>query len=138
MNAKPESKAYVLIVDDDPDSLRILSRIVQAFGLGVHTASDGLEALDVLRQAEGNAPGLILLDLLMPGMDGFGVFQRLRGDPKTRCIPVIVVTACSRGQVDLLRLPGVKEVVQKGEFTVPGFMQLIADTLGLARPTGRT
>jgi len=126
---------YCLIVDDDPDALDILSRIVHSLGLHTRTANDGLEAVKMLRQLNSELPALVLLDLMMPGMDGYGVLSKLVSSPTTREIPVIVVTACSPYQIDMLRLPGVKEVVQKGEFTVPGFIRLIADTLDLTRPT---
>lgn len=110
--------SYVLIVDDDPDAQEVLTRIVQAQGMETRTASDGLEALDILRRAEQDPPSLIMLDLMMPTMDGFAVYNWLRGNPSTRHVPVIVVTACARDQVDMLRLPGVTRVVQKGGYDV--------------------
>src|SRR5574341_1440038 len=110
--------AYVLIVDDDPDAQEVLTRIVHSRGMQTRTASDGLEALNILRKAEEEPPSLIMLDLMMPTMDGFAVYNWLMGNPSTRHVPVIVVTACARDQVDMLRLPGVTSVVQKGGYDI--------------------
>ena len=103
---------YILIVDDDKDAREILSIIVKGMEYSYRTASDGSLALEEIKK---ESPSLILLDLMMPGMDGFEVLTRLRSDTRTRYIPVIVVTACSQDQINLLRLPGVKDVVQKGK-----------------------
>lgn len=121
--------SYVLIVDDDPDARAILGQIVQVVGLSVRSASDGLEALDILRQAQSHTPELVVLDLMMPGLNGFSVYSWLQGNPATRRVPVIVVTACDRDQIDMLKLPGVNQIVRKGEFTVPEMVQLIAQIL---------
>lgn len=117
---------YVLIVDDDPDTQEVMRDIVSAVGLDSRCAADGLEALAKVRE---ELPSLILLDLMMPRMDGFSLFARLRGLPQTRHIPVIVVSAIERDQVDFLRLPGVTEVVQKGQFSVRELIELVKSTL---------
>ena len=117
--------SYVLIVDDDPDARELLEEIARSLGFETRAASDGLEALDVLRRAENDPPRLIMLDLMMPTMDGFAVYNWLRGNPTTRRVPVIVVTAVARNQVDMLRLPGVSRVVQKGQFTIGVMSELI-------------
>ncbi len=117
--------SYVLIVDDDPDARELLEEIVHALGYETRSASDGLEALDVLRHIDRTPPCLIMLDLMMPSMDGFAVYNWLRSNPLTRRVPVIVVTAVARDQVDMLRLPGVSQVVQKGQFTVAIMTDLI-------------
>jgi len=102
---------YVLIVDDDEDSRQILSVIVKSLSRTFKTAANGISALECVKE---EIPALILLDLMMPGMDGFGVLSHIRSDPQTRRIPVIVVTGYSVDQASMLKLPGVKEVVQKG------------------------
>lgn len=121
---------YVLIVDDDPDAQEILADIAKAMGFDTQCADDGQEALELIL---AESPLLVMLDLMMPKLDGFGVLARLRANPATREIPVIVVTAY--GQVDLLKLPGVTDIVQKGTFTVESLSSLIADTLEGARPS---
>lgn len=130
-----EPEAYGLIVDDDPDALRILERIVEHIGLSAQTASDGLEAVAMLKQSNENLPSVILLDLMMPGMDGFGVLTWLRSNPVTRRVPVIVVTAVDRRQLNLLKLPGVTEVVRKGDFTISSLGGLIRETVSVDLPT---
>lgn len=126
-----EANQYVLVVDDDPDAREILVRIVKALGLGAQSAADGLEALEALRQAEKDPPSLVLLDLMMPGMDGFSVFKWLRGNPSTRRVPVVVVTACTPAQIDMLKLPGVLEVVRKGHFSFESMKTLVSETINV-------
>ncbi|MBN1123076.1 MAG: response regulator [Anaerolineae bacterium] len=116
---------YVLIVDDDQDAREILSVFVRSMKYAYKTASEGASAL---KQIQSDVPSLILLDLMMPVMDGFAVLTRLRSDPRTRHIPVIVVTACSQDQINMLKLPGVKDVVQKGKLAtlrnlIPQYLQ---------------
>ena len=120
---------YVLIVDDDPDARELLEEIAQSIGFDTRSAADGLQALDVLRHAELDPPCLILLDLMMPSMDGFSVYNWLRGNPTTRRVPVIVITAVARAQVDMLRLPGVAHVIQKGKFTIATLSDLISSVV---------
>ena len=80
----------ILVVDDDPDSLSILARHIRREGLTVMGASSGTECLNVVKQHQ---PDVILLDLMMPEMDGFALCRALRADPATAEIPVIMLTA---------------------------------------------
>jgi adenylate cyclase len=80
----------ILVVDDTPQNLKVLDAILSPRGYTVETARSGAEALQKVRDA---APDLVLLDILMPGMSGYEVAQRLRGDPSTRFLPIIMVTA---------------------------------------------
>ena len=80
----------VLVVDDDPDIARFVEVNLRTYGYEVHVASDGLEALD---KAHELRPELILLDVMMPKMDGFEVAQRLRSDPRSRNVSIIMLTA---------------------------------------------
>jgi CheY-like chemotaxis protein len=120
--------SYVLIVDDDPDAREVLTDIVESLGLNVRTAEDGRVALET---AYSEPPDLMLLDLMMPRMDGFSTLARLRSMPGTRRVPVIVVTACGNDGRHMLMLPGVTEVVPKGSFTIDSMTNLIAKTLDL-------
>jgi signal transduction histidine kinase len=84
----PLDPATILIVDDVADNRRLLGRLIQGLGHTVIEAADGPAGLELAPKAD-----LILLDVMMPGMDGFEVCQHLRADPRTRFTPVILVTA---------------------------------------------
>jgi CheY-like chemotaxis protein len=68
---------------------------------------------------------------MMPQMNGFGVLAKLRSTPKTRTIPVIIVSACAPSDRQLLMLPGVTEVVTKGTLGIGDFRALLVNTLRL-------
>jgi adenylate cyclase len=80
----------ILVVDDTPQNIKVLDAILTPRGYTVVPASSGAEAL---QKVQTDAPDLILLDILMPGMSGYEVAQRLRGDPATRFLPIVMVTA---------------------------------------------
>jgi CheY-like chemotaxis protein len=86
---EPGEERVVLVIDDDPNALDLLGRTLQGAGVRVVTASDGREALRLARELH---PAAITLDVLMPGMDGWGVLRELKDDPETLEIPVIMVT----------------------------------------------
>ncbi|PSB27186.1 response regulator [Stenomitos frigidus] len=81
---------YILIVDDNPVNLEVLARRLVKHGYSVNVAADGPTALQLIAV---NLPDLILLDIIMPEMDGYEVCQRLKADEKTRHIPVIFQSA---------------------------------------------
>jgi CheY-like chemotaxis protein len=85
MNSQP----YILIVDDDPDILEGVVAVLETQDYRLATARDGLEALEKIRQ---ETPDLVILDMLMPRMDGFAVIKELRADPEFAGLPVIVLT----------------------------------------------
>lgn len=84
--------ARVLVVDDVPPNVRILEAKLSSEYYQVFTASNGIEALEAV---ERDKPDIILLDVMMPGMDGFEVCRRLKADPDVSHIPVVMVTALS-------------------------------------------
>ena len=81
---------HVLVVDDDPDICTAVRDVLEAFGYYVDMARDGAEALKKLRR--GEVPCLILLDLMMPGMNGFEFRNEQLRDPVLASIPVVVVS----------------------------------------------
>ncbi|MDR5902213.1 response regulator transcription factor [Halomonas icarae] len=85
--------AKVLVVDDEPNIVLSLEFLMQQAGFEVVTAENGENAL--VRVAEG-APDLVLLDISLPGISGFDVLERLRGDPTHRRLPIIMLTAHGR------------------------------------------
>jgi CheY-like chemotaxis protein len=80
----------ILIAEDDFASRELLAEILIGWGYHVVQAANGLEAL---QQAAASAPDLVLLDIQMPLLDGFGVIERLRRDPKLAGLPVVALTA---------------------------------------------
>jgi class 3 adenylate cyclase/CheY-like chemotaxis protein len=82
--------ARILVVDDVPQNIRLLEAVLAPRGYDVASAASGQEGLD--RVAQGDI-GLVLLDIVMPGIDGFEVCRRLRADDATRFLPVVMVTA---------------------------------------------
>ena len=101
-----------LVVDDDSNHRRIVRPIVEKEGWLFAEAEDGEEAL---RHVAESLPDLIILDLMMPRMDGFEFITRLTSNPEWRQVPVIVMTARDLTQEDRLRLNGhVAQVLHKG------------------------
>jgi signal transduction histidine kinase/CheY-like chemotaxis protein len=106
--------AQVLVVDDDAKTRDMLRRTLQKEGWSVAEAIDGREALGHL---ERSRPALVLLDLIMPEMDGFEVLERMRQEGAWRDIPVIIVTAKDLTRAEIERLNGqVVKVLQKGSY----------------------
>lgn len=80
----------ILVVDDTPHNIRLLEAVLAPRGYSVIPATSGAEALSLV---SSQRPDLILLDILMPGMDGYEVCRRLRADPATQFLPVVMITA---------------------------------------------
>lgn len=80
----------IMVVDDNAQNLELLVAYLEPLGCRVTTAADGIEALDKI---PADIPDLVLLDIMMPRMSGFEVCRKLKSDPQTRDVPVIMVTA---------------------------------------------
>lgn len=89
------TETHILVVDDNRSVVRIIQVLLQKEGFEVLTAFDGLEAL---QKAQEEKPDLIILDVVMPKMDGYEVCRLLQDDPDTAAIPVLMLTV--KGQVD--------------------------------------
>jgi AraC-like DNA-binding protein len=114
--ARPQR--IILVVDDDPDTLDIHARIVQTHASNnqVLKAHNGREALAILARTPVD---LVLLDLQMPEVDGFGVLEAMRTQPSTRDVPVIVVTGQVLTEAEMARLnQGVATVMGKGLYSL--------------------
>ncbi len=85
--------ARILVVDDIPANVKLLQARLMAEYFEVLTATSGQEALEI---CENEECGIVLLDVMMPGMDGFEVCRRLKANPVTRHVPIVMVTALDR------------------------------------------
>lgn len=83
----------VLIVDDDPSVLAMIGMALEAEGFAVRRAITGQQALAAIRE---DRPDVVVLDVMMPGIDGREVTKRLRGDPATSDLPIVICSAMSR------------------------------------------
>jgi CheY-like chemotaxis protein len=92
----PEHGATIVLIEDDDDIREIVAEVLRTEGYSVFTAAHGGEGLALCRQLGGKAVSLVLLDFMMPVLDGSQVLSVLKGDPELEAIPVIVVSAASR------------------------------------------
>lgn len=133
---RADERKTILVVDDDPGILKMHARMLQTIGPSyqVLQARHGKEAIAT---AVGNKIDLILLDLMMPGMDGFAVLEALCAGVDTRDIPVIVLTAQILSETDMARLSqGVISVLSKGVFSLHETMENIQAVLTNRRKPG--
>ena len=85
-----DNKRTIMVVDDNPDIVTIVKTILEVKGYGVQSAFSGQEVFNLLSEQK---PDLIILDIMMPQMDGLEVLTRLKGNPATASIPIILLTA---------------------------------------------
>lgn len=126
----------ILLVDDEPGVLQMHAKIVQAQlpSCDLIKARDGREALELIRRER---PHLVLLDLMMPELDGFAVLETMREEELSRDIPVIVLTGKVLTESDMRRLnQGVASVLEKGVFSAEEALQHIEDALERTRELG--
>ena len=104
-------QSTVLIVDDNPQNVELLQAFLESLPVKIVTAVDGIDALQ--KVAEHN-PDLILLDVMMPRMSGFQVCKKLKGEPKTRDIQILMVTALNElGDIEQASECGTDDFVSK-------------------------
>lgn len=89
MTQAPDQRPRLLLVDDEPTNLQVLRHVLQA-DYRLLFATDGARALQVARE---QLPQLILLDIMMPGMDGYETMRTIRGNPESRTLPIVALTA---------------------------------------------
>jgi diguanylate cyclase (GGDEF)-like protein len=95
-----DNKSNILVVDDNIDKLTLLETALTQAGYNVRTALDGVEAIALV---ESYQPDLVITDVMMPRMDGYELAQKLREDPRTKFIPVIMQTAAGQNKGDTRR-----------------------------------
>ena len=125
----PDRFPCIALVDDSPDARRLIRRILQSQGnFTIHEAENGKLALELV---EKEHPDLIILDLMMPEMDGFAVLDALKARPETADIPVIVSTAKELTSEEKDRLKGqIQALMQKGDFLSDEFLDEVRTLIG--------
>jgi len=119
-------KSKILIVDDEPDIIETVSFMLQARNFDVITASDGLEGLSKVRSER---PDLTLLDIMMPGMDGYEVCIKLKKDKDTKNMPVIMLTAKGENEaVTMAHRSGADDYIVK-PFSLPTLINKLNNLL---------
>jgi CheY-like chemotaxis protein len=112
--------AKILVVDDDYGCRRLTSKILSSYGYGSVLASNGLEALDVLRQQDVD---LILLDLMMPEMDGLAFMRVMRSEARWADVPVLVLSGVADLEVaTTVRETGVQGYLVKSRYSIEDLM----------------
>lgn len=118
----------VVVIDDNPQDSRLIRRLLQAHkNYRVFESNNPLDGIELVKQRQ---PGLVITDLTMPGIDGFSLLERLKGDPATAQIPVIILSGKMLTAADEKRLQGRPESVwQKGNFNTRELVDHVVSTL---------
>ena len=125
MSSEPRT---VVCIEDEPGVIELIRLILERRGLKVVGAVSGVEGLEVVSQVK---PSLVLLDLMMPGMDGWEVYRRMKADAMMKTIPVIIVTAKAEGIDEVLakHIAKVDDYIKK-PFSLQELLQAIERVLG--------
>jgi adenylate cyclase len=120
----------VVCIEDEEGVIQLIQLILERRGLKVVGAPTGAEGLDLIRQVH---PNLVLLDLMLPGMDGWEVYRRMKADNTMRSIPVIIVTAKAEGIDEVLakRVARVDDYIKK-PFSLQELLQSVEKVMARA------
>ncbi|MFF4753464.1 response regulator [Streptomyces sp. NPDC002514] len=129
----PGASGRVLVVDDNKVIRQLIRVNLELEGIEVVTAADGAECLDVIHQVR---PDAVTLDVVMPRLDGVRTAARLRADPRTRDLPLAIVSACTEQEVDGGLDAGVDAFLAK-PFEPAELVRLVQHLLELGRGRGR-
>lgn len=130
---KMRSQKCILVVDDDPDALDLAVAMIEGNGYSIQTATTGREALDAI---ERRRPDAIILDLMLPEMDGFEIVHRMSLNPEWRTIPVILLTARDLSHEERRALDmGTARIIQKGTFSRDELQAEMRVALGAGKST---
>ena len=131
-NARNQRGRSVLVIDDDPVILELMEAVLRPEGFEVLKAKDGRHGLQIARERN---PDLVVLDLLMPEMNGFEVVDEMHGSPETASIPIVVLTNKSLSREEKDRLNGrIIAIRQKGEFHREDFVAQVRSLLKPEEP----
>lgn len=120
------SVTHVLVLDDEEVTLYLVRQLLPRSRYSVRTARDGREGM---QQLAVSRPDIILLDLNMPGMNGFQFLQQLRGTPAYAAIPAVVLTSASSGQLEQIPARSVSGILAKSELSANGLVDVIETVL---------
>ncbi|MFN2451597.1 MAG: PleD family two-component system response regulator [Candidatus Dormibacteria bacterium] len=125
------SRHRILVVDDDPRLLHIVAMYLGIEGYDVASASNGEEGL---QRVDDHKPELVILDIMMPGMDGVEACRRIRANPETAHIPVLMFSALSGDDdVERARLAGATHLITK-PFNLVGLGSVVKSFFGTENP----
>jgi len=136
LNPSPQGQNLILVVDDDPHILDLHTRLLdtQLPDYQILQAKNGRVALEIIQK---HTPDLILLDLVMPEMDGFELLEAMRENERTRNIPVVILTAQILSTTDIDRLQqGISAVLSKGVFSMKEVINQVEFTLAKNKSLG--
>ena len=126
------AKKQILVVDDEKDIVEFLTQLLEDNGYEVASAYDGVQGMEMVLESR---PDLILLDLMMPVMDGFEFLDRLRGNERWRHLPVVVLTAKILTKEERAFLEqSVAQVVRKGAEDHNALLERITALSGYKQP----
>ncbi|HEV2013835.1 MAG TPA: response regulator [Candidatus Dormibacteraeota bacterium] len=118
-----KTPSSILIVDDDPQNIRLIKAMLKPFNIEVMVADGGKAGVEMALKKN---PDLIILDLMMPDVDGFEVVSKLKADPAASKIPILIYTAKNITSEDRERLQGnIQTIIQKGDFGKDRFLEMI-------------
>jgi CheY-like chemotaxis protein len=118
-----KTPSSILIVDDDPQNIRLVKAMLKPFNMEILVADGGKAGLELALKKK---PDMIILDLMMPDVDGFEVVSKLREDPAGSQIPILIYTAKNISSEDRERLQGnIQSIIQKGDFGKDRFLEMI-------------
>jgi signal transduction histidine kinase/DNA-binding response OmpR family regulator len=121
------ARGPILVIEDDPDTLEITCDLLVQAGWSVQAAENSIEAIEVI---EKNPPMLILLDLMMPEMDGFEVIKKLRYHPQWQLIPIIVITSVELSTSEYAQLSKqVQNIFQKGKYELQDLLNEVNEVV---------
>ncbi|MEU6913421.1 response regulator [Streptomyces olindensis] len=129
----PGASGRVLVVDDNKVIRQLIRVNLELEGLEVVTAADGAECLDVVHQVR---PDVVTLDVVMPRLDGIRTAARLRADPRTRDVPLAIVSACTQYEVEAGLDVGVDAFLAK-PFEPAELVSMVRQLVERARSRGR-
>jgi CheY-like chemotaxis protein len=123
-------ESYVLVVDDQADIRQLIVDLLDSMSIPGRQAANGQQALQVIRE---NRPSAIILDIMMPVMNGFTLLSHLQSDKDNRAIPIILLSGIADNTPKMRNLPGVISVIRKGGFSINELRTALTQAMGTER-----